>query len=1064
MPLSNTKNKKLYAEDRREQNRKKQEQNIKLSVKETLSRHFAEIDLANAENIEELYPSIYEFINRKAKNTAWKKYAHAYFRDYIKTLSVSKAEVLKLPHLIFTMQRDLPVLHWQWFDAGHVIDHIIEKLWDYWVLAENSQSFSDDEVIGNIFLSAILYGGLSQKNTLEALLFHLKNPAKIKTIAEVNIIFLEPLSPSYGDIFIDDRTIRKSRNFVPDHITRLWLIHFNLRNIRSVHRTVEDYLKLIFSKIGVHFNTKMYKALRDYAYFNWMQLSTEIGLDPALSECLNEHTETCGLSESEFGRYFKPQFKYLSDNLEQFSSVTSDISFKNFALENTDQAIKQVQKIHKDLLKLIRTTQSDHEIEYLIIDYAIEHAENFNEYSKRIMLWLISLYQPKIEHIEKLAEVFLFSVALFQQSFKDNQVLVDGSIYTYYTRIAEPWLTHSLQYLDHDDSFNNILNLIYNQIVTNTRIAEDALQPDFKRSKAQTIFTLKRFHRFQQIVFQAEAFEFDSISTYTKPRARIIGKYTYSAILQKLDAQANAAFIDGHHYKILKLIFILAYRTGMRINEILGLRVRDVEGIGDFSLWIQGYGSKKQGNHHQLKTDSAERVLPIYCLLKADEYILFKTYVTEKRLLKQSDHYLFSAWNDDSKLNQNTVTSPFKMLLNELFKEHDYSFHSFRHTAANNFSLLLNCEYDVLVHQLTDYTEDEYHRIRKELLRQKYGQNHWFIIAHLLGHLEPNETFRSYIHLSYLIAGEKLSKYTPNIDNELAKKMIGFMDDVPELHFLKEKDDADNFEFSKHSKELSKLLLNDQTDWLNSNAVKFLTKNSELQIKPHQFLNYFAGTAESQISFNKFFQCLNLLEIHRDPIRVSSELCLPLAVVEYWFENAIQLGQLKSLKGNPRLLELNNLNGLKPAMIDTEEDLEIVRFFFSRIQKLYNKEPEKIQAVFNVFLNRVTASHTGIHYRWKNIGLLEQFYSNVKDLFPKNYWHLLGQNLELFLDENKHPLLLKLAKSKSKNHPDTQEDYIRLQLYCTKQGKALPAFKFCLHLACIGRPKIINDHELIIDK
>jgi hypothetical protein len=248
-----------------------------------------------------------------------------------------------------------------------------------------------------------------------------------------------------------------------------------------------------------------------------------------------------------------------------------------------------------------------------------------------------------------------------------------------------------------------------------------------------------------------------------------------------------------------------------------------------------------------------------------------------------------------------------------------------------------------------------------------------------------------------------------------------------------------------------------KADWFSSNAVKFLAKNSELQIKPHHFLNYFAGTAESQISFNRFFQCLNLLEIHRNPIQVSSELCLPLAVVEYWFENAKQLAQIKSLKGNPRLLELNNLNGLKPAMIDTEEDLEIVKFFFSKIQKIYNKEPEKIHAVFDVFLNRVTASHTGIHYRWKNIDLLEQFYSNVKDLFPKQYWNLLGQDLDVFLDEKKHPLLLKLANSKSKNHPETQEEYIRLQLYSTKQGKALPAFKFCLHLACIGKPQMLGN-------
>ena len=45
-----------------------------------------------------------------------------------------------------------------------------------------------------------------------------------------------------------------------------------------------------------------------------------------------------------------------------------------------------------------------------------------------------------------------------------------------------------------------------------------------------------------------------------------------------------------------------------------------------------------------------------------------------------------------------------------------------------------------------NYSEDEYEKIRDELLQNQHGQNHWFVIAHLLGHIEPVETFKSYIH------------------------------------------------------------------------------------------------------------------------------------------------------------------------------------------------------------------------------------------------------------------------------------------------------------------------------
>ena len=56
------------------------------------------------------------------------------------------------------------------------------------------------------------------------------------------------------------------------------------------------------------------------------------------------------------------------------------------------------------------------------------------------------------------------------------------------------------------------------------------------------------------------------------------------------------------------------------------------------------------------------------------------------------------------------------------------------------------------------------------------------------------------------------------------------------------------------------------------------------------------------------------------------------------------------------------------------------------------------------------------------------------------------------LDAKQQPQLFKLAKSSTDKHPSTQEEFPRLQLYSVKGGHALAAFKFCLHLACIGRP------------
>ena len=104
----------------------------------------------------------------------------------------------------------------------------------------------------------------------------------------------------------------------------------------------------------------------------------------------------------------------------------------------------------------------------------------------------------------------------------------------------------------------------------------------------------------------------------------------------------------------------------MRINEILGLRV-GYRGLELFIRLDSALRLKKKGNLHQLKTDSAERKVPVYCLLKTDEYQIFHNHVVEQRLLNQENLYLFSNWNENNKLNKHAVTTPFRMIMNELF-------------------------------------------------------------------------------------------------------------------------------------------------------------------------------------------------------------------------------------------------------------------------------------------------------------------------------------------------------------------------------------------------------------
>ncbi len=61
------------------------------------------------------------------------------------------------------MKRDEPIFTLDSIQAGHEIDIILEKLWHYYDSRfKISSTFSDDEIIANILLCSMLYGGLSQ--------------------------------------------------------------------------------------------------------------------------------------------------------------------------------------------------------------------------------------------------------------------------------------------------------------------------------------------------------------------------------------------------------------------------------------------------------------------------------------------------------------------------------------------------------------------------------------------------------------------------------------------------------------------------------------------------------------------------------------------------------------------------------------------------------------------------------------------------------------------------------------------------------------------------------------
>ena len=243
---------------------------------------------------------------------------------------------------------------------------------------------------------------------------------------------------------------------------------------------------------------------------------------------------------------------------------------------------------------------------------------------------------------------------------------------------------------------------------------------------------------------------------------------------------------------IFKIICMLAYRTGLRIGEILGLRLRDLAMI---ELDLKTIGNEeyyyltasnpqfikifiRNNYHRQVKTTNAKRGIRLDELLtepELNEFIgLIKKYLNVKvdqRRLGAEDCFIFQD-EFGQIFSSRFIGAKTKEIFDTLFNNepHDYSFHSFRHTATNNLALILKGS-EALIRSWIRYSPDQIAKIKNYLLGNMDSiagrQDVWKILAHFIGHSSIEMTANYYLHFGSMLVGDALcpdeSKISANI-------------------------------------------------------------------------------------------------------------------------------------------------------------------------------------------------------------------------------------------------------------------------------------------------------------
>ena len=962
-------------------------------------------------------------IERTASSVRYKKMLYHCYRKQIMLFNHRYEIELDLPSRQFlSIEREAMEFNREWLERSQYAHMIRQKLWRYW---DTASQFSDTEIMGNLLISGILFAGISTRSTLDAFLEQLQQGLMIQHLKaiDLHLVFLEPLSPGYGDLYHPEVPLRKSRTLVLDRITQLWLARY-LVHSPPVRMNAFDYLSVIFRKMDFTGQYSDISKLLASASCHWMQLD-HVTLDPALSRCLEEKSETCGLSLASFKSYLNlPLFSAHSND----GHITNKSSIKCSTAVMHEHSLASIKKLHKYLLKTIK-----HNKECLteLTDYVTQEHAVLSEASIRICLWLISMFQPSTAQVQHLSQLFNLAAEDWLQYLGYQQKLRRSSIYSYYAKFAQAWLLYTHPYIE-DPDFNAHLEDIYSKIMGETT-----------KSSHQKLDLLRRFHHFQKILFKTEDFPlYRDIQASSHPKTQIISAKVFCAVLALLAGYVERGSLNQHDAEMLKIVFTLAFRTGMRINEILGLRIKDIEGPACTSVWIRPYRSSQQ--EHTLKTDSAERNIPVSTLLCPNEHETFKDYCLSRRISFSKEDYLFTLWNSSERLSAHFVSQIFSNLVSTVLPGCPYSFHTLRHSAANHLALILNMPYK-LVKVFSDYSQQDYERIRSDLLRCNAAQDIWYILAHLLGHITPKETFKSYLHLCFIMAGYRLTQYDPPVPYHTLKTIH------PDLSLQPTSKDI-------HPSSLSPMLrLSLTAEHLKNSAVhRKISKRPKPAVTrkndPGNETCY-PGTAQSGISAQMAIQVIRHCERFDDIDYIARKLNLSPAFIQGCKDNISKLQMLKNQKGRSRFMLDPDKGGRILPCVETFEEKKLIPYFFKQLSA-YSKDNKNLIRALKIFVHKVNTSESGLIFHSKELNQVNVFLEAIYPLFPPQYWAIEIPHIIKNQDLIQASWMNKINQTSP--IPGNFKKSFRIYLKSRKTNKSLSIFKYILIILLIFNQSVFD--------
>jgi len=857
-----------------------------------------------------------------------------------------------IPTHISLLRREKPFKNKNWFDNAKILQEF-ESSW----LSDIDKIDDSKELLTRCIYSAMFHSGLNDPLHINTLLSNLQQKKPLHQKGSHYWITLNTSPEEYVKTHknnkikfpfstnskVNNKEVLSTR-FYPTTITLAFIHNFLNSTKKASILTPKELWKVLITQIKQHSGAKLSEIKICQAAVAISETKPNVRCPEAIVEYMTKRNMSYSLPSDNWDKIGDNHNNVELDSLSSFKSSLGNLGKKEIQAQPLNSRfgliadLRRALSTHKNKKKLSHQQIITSITAYLNID-----SPNIALHERILVHWLLTFLKSKKATATPLR---------------------------YFTAIGAIWITNADQ-VNEDQPYTFFEDLYVGMLELSTS----------EKNRSYIKGRLMDLHRFAVIHYNFPKLVTLSTvndSAVAHVRASFVTESMFKALLDSVN-QCKAA--TNQEKLLICTLLTVAYRTGLRLGEILKLKRSDFEYSSDGWLFV------RDNIFDNNKSAAARRKVPLISLLTPEEITLFKEYLTSNNIIdslkKGSNKLLFSfAINEATPIDKFMVSNLVSQVLKEISQMALFVFHCLRHSALSRLQLLIHYNEFNVAHNLGVFKDDiiPYDETKISLITSKViGDNKlkkYNAIASLAGHSATQMTFNSYFHFTDFIMYCSLNMN----EQELT------VDQLANISGLSKR------ALNSKAANGKKIKINHiQTLLTQKVHRKPYCNNAKLNINKKLILTTYTQPKKHAVQiFDQIYQLLTSVEKGE-----CTEYLMWLYTIEQeklaeWVQKAELIKGIVTSKNKPRNIASNRTNALITPLPSAQADIDEITLFRANLRGKYeglskSERNVNILKICKIIFCRSNTSSSGILFRHHS---RLTFFLRFMSYFPKNRWFI----------------------------------------------------------------------------